>query len=134
MWLTTGVFTAPAGPTQSERHFLTPNFVAAWSRETLVDPFFGAIFKGAAATVGGAVDCRGRLVTGATSRPAGGTFIIRCGMLYRRGQGEADRLCVPDGGGCGRASCRNATTLRWADTLAGTRLWPSCVGSPTGRV
>ena len=99
VWLATGVFTVPAGPTQSERHFLTPNFVAAWSRETLVDPFFGAIFKGAAATVGGAVDCRGRLVTGATSRPAGGTFIIRCGMLYRRGQGEADRLCVPDGGG-----------------------------------
>ena len=99
VWLTTGVFTVPAGPTQTERHFLAPDFVAAWSWETPVDPFFGPIFKGAAATVGGPVDCHGRPVTGATSRPAGGTFIIRCGMLYRRGQGEADRLCVPDGGG-----------------------------------
>ena len=64
-----------------------------------MDPFFGPIFKGAAATVGGPVDCRGRPVSGTASRPAGGTFIIRCGLLYRRGQGEADRLCVPDGGG-----------------------------------
>ena len=64
-----------------------------------MDPFFGPIFKGAAATVGGPVDCRGRPVSGTACRPAGGTFIIRCGLLYRRGQGEADRLCVPDGGG-----------------------------------
>ena len=28
----------------------------------------------------------------------GGAFIIRCGLLYRRGQGEADRLCVPNEG------------------------------------
>ena len=99
MRLTTGVFTVPSGPAQSERHFLAPDFIAAWSRETPVDPFFGPIFKGAAATVGGPVDCHGRPVTGATIRPAGGAFIIRCGLLYRRGQGEADRLCVPDGGG-----------------------------------
>ena len=32
-------------------------------------------------------------------RSAGGAFILHCGLLYRRGQGEADRLCVPDGGG-----------------------------------
>ena len=38
-------------------------------------------------------------VAPATQRPAGGAFVIRCGLLYRRGQGEADRLCVPDGGG-----------------------------------
>jgi len=48
------------------------------------------------------VDCKGRPVSPATARPAGGTFIILCGLLYRRGQGEADRLCVPDGGGLRR--------------------------------
>ena len=47
----------------------------------------------AAATVGGAVKCRGRPVA-----PGRRSFVIRCGLLHRRGQGEADRLCEPDGG------------------------------------
>ena len=55
-------------------------------------------FNGAASTVGGAIDCRGHPVAPATHRPAGSALIIRCGLLYRRGQGEADRLCVPEGG------------------------------------
>ncbi len=38
-------------------------------------------------------------LAGAASRLAGGTFIIRCGLLYHRGQGEADSLFVPDDGG-----------------------------------
>ena len=38
-------------------------------------------------------------VRSAAARPAGGAFLIRCGLLYRRGQGEADRLCIPNGGG-----------------------------------
>ena len=97
--LSTGGIRVPPSPTLSERHFLAPDFLAAWVQEMPTDPFFGPIFQGAAATVGGAVDCRGRPVTAATARPAGGAFIIRCGLLYRRGQGEADRLCVPDGGG-----------------------------------
>jgi hypothetical protein len=97
--LTTCAFTVPSGPVQVDRHFLDPDFVAAWSRETPVDPFFGPIFKGVAATVGGPIDRHGRPVAGATSRSAGGNLIIRCGLLYRREQGEADRLCVPDGGG-----------------------------------
>ena len=99
MPLSTGGIRVPPSPTLSERHFLAPDFLAAWVQEMPTDPFFGPIFQGAAATVGGAVDCRGRPVTAATARPAGGAFIIRCGLLYRRGQGEADRLCVPDGGG-----------------------------------
>ncbi len=77
---------------------LTPDFVAAWSRETPVDPFSGPIFQGATATVCGPVDCHCRPVMDATSRPAAGTCIIPCGMLYRRRQGKLDRLCVPDGG------------------------------------
>ncbi len=60
--------------------------------------FFGPIFNGAAATVGGMVDRLGQPVAPSTARPAGGAFLIRCGLLYRRGQGEADLLCIPDGG------------------------------------
>ena len=100
--LLTGGVTVPPNPSQPERHFLAPTFIAAWSQEMPTDPFFGPIFKGAAATVGGAVDCHGHPVAAPTSRPAGGAFIIRCGLLYRRGQGEADRLCIPDGGGLRR--------------------------------
>jgi hypothetical protein len=97
--LLTGDFTVPADPLNPERHFLAPDFVATWRQEVLTDPFIAAIFKGAAATHGGAVDCKGQPVAPPTARPAGGTFLVRCGLLYRRGQGEADRLCVPDGGG-----------------------------------
>jgi len=97
--LLTGEVTVPPNQSLPERHFLDPTFVAAWSQEVTTDPFFGPIFKGAAATVGGPVDCHGHPVSAPTARPAGGAFIIRCGLLYRRGQGEADRLCVPDGGG-----------------------------------
>jgi hypothetical protein len=25
--------------------------------------------------------------------------VVRCGLLYRRGQGAVDRLCIPAGGG-----------------------------------
>ena len=70
----------PAGPP-----LFVPPFVATWSRVLPTDPFFAPIFKGAAATV--------------AAPSTGGAFIIRCGLLYRRGQGEADRLCVPAGGG-----------------------------------
>jgi hypothetical protein len=62
------------------------------------DHLSGPIFKGTAATVGGMVDRKGLPVAPPTARPAGGAFLIRCGLLFRRGQGEADRLCIPDGG------------------------------------
>jgi transposase InsO family protein len=100
--LLTGEVTAPPSPHLPERHFLAPDFIATWTEAITADPFFAPIFKGAAATIGGAVDCKGQPVSPAAARPAGGTFVIRCGLLYRRGQGEADRLCVPDGGGLRR--------------------------------
>jgi len=96
--LLTGEHTVPANPLQPARDFLAPDFLATWRQEILTDPFFAPIFKGATATVGGLVDRRGQPVSPSTARPAGGTFLIRCGLLYRRGQGEADRLCVPEGG------------------------------------
>ncbi len=52
--------------------------------------------------MGVAVDCKGQPVTAQAARQAGGAFIICCGLLYCRGQGEADLLCVPDGGGLRR--------------------------------
>ncbi len=103
--LLTGEVTAPLCTCPCplpERHFLAPHFVTVWAQAIPTDPFFAPIFKGAAATIGGAVDCKGWPVSQAAARPAGCTFVIRCGLLYRRGQGEADRLCVPDGGGLRR--------------------------------
>ena len=85
--LATGTIAVPPNPVQPERHFLSPGIGATWNRELPADPFFGPILKGATATVGGAVDCRGPPVAPATQRPAGGAFIIRCGLPYRRVQG-----------------------------------------------
>ena len=96
--LLTGELTVPEHPLLPERDFLAPDFLSTWQQEIVTDPFFAVIFKGAAATVGGLVDRRGQPVTPPSARPAGGTFLIRCGLLYRRGQGEADRLCVPEEG------------------------------------
>ena len=73
-------------------------FIASWQREMPLDPIFAPILKGATVHVGGLVDCKGRPVVPSRHRPAGGSFLLRCGMLYRRGQSEADRLCVPEGG------------------------------------
>ena len=55
--------------------------------------------RGAAATIGKPVDRHGDAILGPSRTPAGGTFLVRCGLLYRRGQGAADRLCIPAGGG-----------------------------------
>ena len=60
--------------------------------------------------MGGTVDRHGSPITAATNRPAAGADSLRCGLLYRRGQGEADRLCVPDRGGFEPAYCRSAAT------------------------
>ena len=57
--------------------------------------------RGAAAAIGQLVDRLGAPIGSPARAPKGGTFLVRCGLLYRRGQGEADRLCVtvPAGGG-----------------------------------
>jgi hypothetical protein len=68
----------------------------------LAGRFFAPILKGAAATVGGMVDRNRELVTLPATRPAVSTFLIHCYLLYRRGQGESNRLCVPDRGDIGR--------------------------------
>ena len=96
--LLTGEVTIPPTTVHPERHFLSPEFVATWKAEIQSDSFFAPIFNGAAASVGVPVDRKGQPIAPSTDRPAGGAFLIRCGLLFRRGQGEADRLCIPEGG------------------------------------
>ena len=90
------------GAAGAAQRFLAPDFLDAWRREIVLDPFFGPIFAGAQHTLGVPVDKRGQPVSPQANRPAGGAFVVHCGLLYRRGQGEDDRLCVPDGGGLRR--------------------------------
>ena len=88
--------------------FLAPAFVEGLREGLQSDPFFGPILRGATTSPGQAVDSNGRAISlqrakmgrrGRADVPRGGTFIIRCGLLYREGQGRAARLCIPTGGG-----------------------------------
>jgi hypothetical protein len=97
--LGTGTTTAPSPPVPSDDLFLSPTFVQTLAAALTVDVVFGPIVRGAAAALGQLVDRLGVPVVEAAGAPKGGTFLVRCGLLYRRGQGEADRLCIPAGGG-----------------------------------
>ena len=90
--LGTGTTTAPTPPVPSDAHFLAPAFVRELVRELAADAFFGPIVRGAAATLGRPVDRHGVAILDASRSPPGGAFLVRCGLLYRRGQGSADRL------------------------------------------
>ncbi len=68
-------------------------------QELAVDAFFGPILRGTAATLGKPVDRHGAAILNASRAPPGGAFVVRCGLLYWRGQGAVDRLCIPAGGG-----------------------------------
>ncbi len=67
--------------------------------ELAADAFFGPIVRGAGATFGKPVDRYGAAVQDGSRATPGGSFLVRCCLLYRRGQGEADRLCIPAGSG-----------------------------------
>ena len=97
--LGTGTTLTPTPPVPSDDHFLAPAFVRSLVRELAADAFFGPIGRGAAATLGQLVDRHGTALLGTSRTVPGGSFLVRCGLLYRRGQGEADRLCIPAGGG-----------------------------------
>jgi hypothetical protein len=97
--LGTGTTTAPSPPIPSDDFFLSPTFVQTLAAELAVDAVFGPIMRGAAAALGTLVDRCGTPLATAAHAPQGGAFLVRCGLLYRRGQGEADRLCIPAGGG-----------------------------------
>ena len=97
--LGTGTTTAPSPPVPSDDMFLSPTFVQTLAAELAVDTVFGPIVRGAAIALGQLVDRHGAPLVDPALSPKGGTFLVRCGLLYRRGQGEADRLCIPAGGG-----------------------------------
>ena len=97
--LGTGTTTAPSPPVSSDDLFLSPTFVQTLVAELARDAVFGLIVRGAAAALGKLVDRSYAPISGSARAPKGGAFLVRCGLLYRRGQGEADRLCIPAGGG-----------------------------------
>ncbi len=68
-------------------------------RELAGYAIFGLILRGVAATLGKPVDRHGAAIRDALRSTPCGTFLVLCCLLYRRGQGEADRLCIPAGGG-----------------------------------
>ncbi len=97
--LGTGTTTAPSPPAPSNDLFLSPTFVETLAGALTTDSLFGPIMRGAAAALGKLVDRQGNVVVLDSCPPKGGGFLVRCGLLYRRGQGAADRLCIPAGGG-----------------------------------
>ena len=94
-----GTTPAPPTPTLSADLFLSPTLVQTLATEKAVDKFFWPIMCCAAFALGKLVDRDASPVGIPASAPKGRTFLVRCGPLYRRGQGEADRLRIPAGGG-----------------------------------
>ena len=92
--LGTGTTTAPSPPVPSDDLFLSPTFVQTLVAELAADALFGPIVRGAAPALGKLVDRLGSPIVGPTHSLKGGTFLVRCGLLYRRGQGEA-ASCEP---------------------------------------
>ncbi len=121
--LGTGTTPAPAPPVPSDAHFLAPAFVQALVRELDADAFLGPIMRGTAGTLGEArrsARCSlprhlADFLDASRTTPVG-AFLVRCGLLYRRGQVETDRLCIPWGGDLrampGRSCSASATTGR----------------------
>ena len=99
--LTLGMGLTPAltPPVPCDDHFLAPAFVRSLVRKLAVDTFFRPIVRGAAATLGKPVDRHGATILNASPATPGGAFLVRCCLLYQRGQGKTDRLCIPAGGG-----------------------------------
>ena len=82
--LGTGTTTAPSPPVPSDDLFLSPTFVQTLVAELAADAMFGPIVRGAAAALGKLVDRLGSPIVGATHALKGETFLVRCGLLYRR--------------------------------------------------
>jgi hypothetical protein len=84
----------PSPPVPSEDFFLSPKFAQTLVAELAVDAIFGPIMFSAAAALGQLVNCLGTPVAshGSACAAKGWTFLIRCGLLYRRGQSVTDHL------------------------------------------
>jgi hypothetical protein len=95
--------TAPTPQVPLDAHFLAlaPAFVQVLQdlvQELTADASFCPVVRGAAVTLGRPVDRHGVAILHAFAA-GGGVFRVLCGLLYRRGRGLADRLCIPAGGG-----------------------------------
>ena len=73
--------------------------VQTLAMEFAVDEFFGPITRDAVMALCKLVGRHELPVGIPASATKGGTFLVRCGLLYLRWQGTADRLCIPAGGG-----------------------------------
>ena len=93
--LGTGTTTSPAPQVPSDDSFLAPAFVKALIAELTVDAVFGPIL----AALGTLVDRLGGPITDPARAPNGWTFLVRCRLLYRRGEGETNCLFIPAAGG-----------------------------------
>ena len=82
--LGTGTTPAPQPPSPSADLFLSPTFVQTLATEFAVHKFFGPIMRGAAMALGKLVDRHVSPVGIPASAPKGGTFLVRCSLLYRR--------------------------------------------------
>jgi hypothetical protein len=136
--LGTGMTTAPSPPAPSDDQILSPAFVQQrLAADLTTDTLFGPIVRGAAAALGKLVDWLGTSIADPASTPKGRAFLVRCGLLYRRGQGEADRLCVPAGSGpaaCVRRCFGGAMTARLEVISPAPRRGHWNVASPSGSV
>ena len=93
---------APSPQTPSDDFFLAPAFIQTLAAELAVDTLFGPILRGAAAVLGKLLGSLGTPIVDRARSPKEGTFVVRCGLLYRRGQGGSDCRCIP--AGCGLRS------------------------------
>ena len=95
-WHHTG--SSAASPVEIPFLFLSPTFVQSLAAELAINPVFGPILRCAAAALGRLIDRRGAPVADPAHTPKGGKFLVRCCLLNLRGQGTANRHCVPAGG------------------------------------
>jgi hypothetical protein len=108
--LLTWEVTAPPSPHLPERQFLAPGFVTAWAQAISTDPIFAPILKGAAATIGGAVDCMGQPATPAAARSPSSSAAA---YSTARGRGRlTDSACLMVVAFVA-GFCTSAATLLW---------------------
>ena len=122
MLLGIGKTVAPPQPTPPDVQFLSPTFVETLAAELSTDVLLSPIFRNAVAALGTLVDLHGSPMVDPALTPKGGTIVVRCGLMYRRGQGEADRHCIPASDGL-RAQvlrqCHDGPLGRHFDRVAG---------------
>ena len=86
--LGTGATTAPPPPAPSDDFLLAT-----------ADAYIWPTMRGAAVALGQPVDRHGAPIEATARSPKGGTFLVRCRLLYSRGQNEAATTASPPAAG-----------------------------------